>query len=94
MVLFVSDYSWERYRIIVFKYFVCNLSQKFGQVLQKAKEDNDKTNENEEPSRSSCFNCLGSHSLRDCPLPRDPVAITRNRRQFSARFGQAPNKTR
>ncbi|PNF14230.1 hypothetical protein B7P43_G12205, partial [Cryptotermes secundus] len=68
-------------------------SQKFGEVLQKAKEDSGKTNENGEPSRSSCFNCLGTHSLRDCPLPRDPLAISRNRRQFSARFGQTPNKT-
>lgn len=80
--------------LFVFKYFVCTLPQKFDEVLQKAKEDSGKTIENEEPSRISCFNCLGSHNLRDCPLPRDPLAISRNRRQFSARFGQAPNKTR
>jgi zinc finger CCHC domain-containing protein 8 len=78
----------------MFRYFVCNFSQKFGEVLQNAKEDGDKTNENEEPNRSACFNCLGSHSLRDCPLPRDMLAITKNRRQFSSRYGQMSNKIR
>ncbi|XP_069671719.1 zinc finger CCHC domain-containing protein 8 homolog isoform X1 [Periplaneta americana] len=59
-------------------------NQKFSEVLQKPKEGSSEANKNEGPSRTSCFNCMGSHSLRDCPLPRDQSAIMRNRRQFSS----------
>ncbi|XP_021918668.1 zinc finger CCHC domain-containing protein 8 homolog isoform X2 [Zootermopsis nevadensis] len=68
-------------------------NHKFNEILQQTKDDIGKTSKNEGSSRSSCFNCLGNHSLRDCPLPHDPSAITKNRRQFSARFTRTQSKT-
>jgi hypothetical protein len=90
----VFNLNTRRNEFLMLKYFVHIILQKFSEILQQAKDDSGKTNKNEGPSRSSCFNCLGNHSLRDCPQPQDPSAITKNRRQFSARFNRAQNKTR
>ncbi|PSN33534.1 Zinc finger CCHC domain-containing protein 8 [Blattella germanica] len=54
-------------------------------TYSQEKEKNKKENEMNKPT--SCFNCLGSHSLRDCPLPRDGNVIAQNRRQFINRYG-------
>jgi hypothetical protein len=35
-------------------------------------------------TRSSCFNCLGSHNLADCPEPRDQRRINQNRKEFQS----------
>ncbi|XP_063238930.1 zinc finger CCHC domain-containing protein 8 homolog isoform X2 [Bacillus rossius redtenbacheri] len=40
------------------------------------------------PRRMTCFNCHGSHSLRDCPKPRNQLNINRNRRDFVAATGK------
>jgi zinc finger CCHC domain-containing protein 8 len=67
-------------------------SQKFGEILQKA-EDSAETNQNDGTSSPACFNCQGSHNLRDCPLPIDQSVVSKNRREFCAKFGFARNKT-
>lgn len=38
----------------------------------------------EKSSRSSCFNCCGSHNMAECPEPRDPRRIAQNRKAFQA----------
>lgn len=44
--------------------------------------------EHEQKSQlSTCFNCLGDHSLKDCPKPRDPSAINKNRKEFMNKHG-------
>ncbi|KAJ8674881.1 hypothetical protein QAD02_010667 [Eretmocerus hayati] len=35
----------------------------------------------------TCFNCLGNHNLRDCDQPRNPAAISKNRKEFVAKRG-------
>ncbi|XP_076383319.1 zinc finger CCHC domain-containing protein 8 homolog isoform X2 [Megalopta genalis] len=34
-----------------------------------------------------CFNCLDNHNLRDCPKPRNQVAINKNKRNFNIKGG-------
>nr|CAD7411390.1 unnamed protein product [Timema poppensis] len=41
---------------------------------------------------SMCFNCGGSHSLRDCKEPRNHTAISKNRQQFMNK--QTPYQSR
>lgn len=35
-------------------------------------------------SLSSCFNCMGKHTLRDCPQPKDFRTINKNRLKFQS----------
>ncbi|XP_076654586.1 zinc finger CCHC domain-containing protein 8 homolog isoform X1 [Halictus rubicundus] len=35
----------------------------------------------------TCFNCLDNHNVRDCPKPRDQVAINKNKRNFGTKSG-------
>ena len=49
----------------------------------------------EAPKKSGgnkCFNCLGDHMIADCPLPRNPREINKNKKEFqnsSANFNSA-----
>ncbi|XP_063973638.1 zinc finger CCHC domain-containing protein 8 homolog [Diachasmimorpha longicaudata] len=60
--------------------------KKFEKVLKEldvksaAEEEKDKAM----PIRN-CFNCLGNHSLRDCPEPRNFAEICKNRSGFNSR---------
>ena len=33
-------------------------------------------------SKSTCWNCEGDHMITDCPKPRDPKTIAKNRKEF------------
>jgi len=48
----------------------------------------------EEPKKTgnSCFNCLGDHMIVDCPLPRNPKQISKNKKEFQSK--QMPNVPR
>ncbi|XP_014211070.1 zinc finger CCHC domain-containing protein 8 homolog [Copidosoma floridanum] len=56
--------------------------KKFSKTLEKgtAKATEEK-NENSAP-KMTCFNCLGNHSMRDCPKPRNYNEITKNRKDY------------
>lgn len=49
-------------------------------VLLSDKPEDSKSKKNS--GGASCFNCLGSHNLRDCPKPKDYNIINRNRMTF------------
>ncbi|XP_067010968.1 zinc finger CCHC domain-containing protein 8 homolog [Anabrus simplex] len=61
-------------------------SQKYSNVLQENKETPDKEKK-ERTSFQTCFNCLGDHSVRDCPKKRDGMMIAKNRRAFMSKHG-------
>ncbi|GLG98420.1 hypothetical protein R5R35_013835 [Gryllus longicercus] len=50
-------------------------------VVEQQKESEQKS------ALSTCFNCMGDHSLKDCPKPRDPTVINKNRREFMNKHG-------
>ncbi|XP_049804290.1 zinc finger CCHC domain-containing protein 8 homolog isoform X2 [Schistocerca nitens] len=68
-------------------------NQKFNEVLQKQEEKSDEKN-TPNASVQTCFNCLGNHCLRDCPEPRRPATIARNRRDFMNKHGNTPKVSR
>jgi len=63
-------------------------------ILTHAQEEDTETVE-EAPKKSGgnkCFNCLGDHMIADCPLPRNPREINKNKKEFqnsSANFNSA-----
>ncbi|KAJ9595978.1 hypothetical protein L9F63_012799, partial [Diploptera punctata] len=56
------------------------------EVLKEVKKEDVKKKE-DTINASTCFNCSGNHSLRDCPHPKNFNAIANNRRQFINRHG-------
>lgn len=65
--------------------------QKFDQVLELAGEAK-KPSEEELKSacrpKMNCWNCMGNHSIRDCPEPRNYNEIQKNRNEFTSRAPQ------
>ncbi|XP_046391443.1 zinc finger CCHC domain-containing protein 8 homolog [Ischnura elegans] len=63
-------------------------NQNYTNVL-KAKDEEEGTLSNSKgsagPGLSVCFNCSGNHVLSDCPMPKDHVAIGKNRRLYMAK---------
>ncbi len=45
----------------------------------------EKVEETKPASNNKCFNCLGDHMITDCPEPKDPKAIAKNRREFMSK---------
>jgi len=39
---------------------------------------------------NKCFNCLGDHMIADCPQPRNPREIQKNKREFQNKSMNAP----
>lgn len=55
-------------------------------VLNDEKKENTDDDCAKRPKMSSvCFNCSGSHSLKDCPEPRNHQRINKARKQFMAK---------
>lgn len=61
--------------------------QKFERVLKKSPERTDIEITDKAGPRLNCFNCMGDHNLRDCPVPRNQFEINKNRKEFNARMG-------
>ena len=40
----------------------------------------------------NCWNCLGNHGIRDCPVSRNPMEIAKNRKEFQTRSGPKNNR--
>ncbi|XP_043282025.1 zinc finger CCHC domain-containing protein 8 homolog [Venturia canescens] len=65
--------------------------KKFDQIMKLTSEA-DKAGEEESKSacrpKMNCFNCMGNHSIRDCPVPRNYNEIQKNRNEFTSRTVQ------
>ncbi|XP_015123905.1 zinc finger CCHC domain-containing protein 8 homolog [Diachasma alloeum] len=62
--------------------------RKFEKVLKDVEDVPDIVEEKEKAApKLNCFNCLGNHNLRDCPVPRNSVEINKNRKDFNNRTG-------
>ncbi|KAG7208869.1 hypothetical protein KM043_015053 [Ampulex compressa] len=63
--------------------------KKYENAFEKSNTESDKGEQNPYVSKSSCFNCLGDHNLRDCPEPRNQNHINKNRKNFNRERGES-----
>uniref|UniRef100_A0A0C9PS02 CG4622_0 protein n=1 Tax=Fopius arisanus TaxID=64838 RepID=A0A0C9PS02_9HYME len=61
--------------------------KKFERVLNDVSDPPAADEKGKTTSKLNCFNCLGSHNLRDCPEPRNVLEINKNRKEFNSRNG-------
>lgn len=86
-----NDLDIPTYKVSFFNFFysiIKRLFISFKQLLcfflQQYENTEDETKRNA-PPRMSCFNCLGSHNLNNCPEPKDYVKINKNRKEFASK---------
>ena len=64
-------------------YLYCLTFQEFDSVLNlKNAESSDIPQAAVKLQENRCFNCLGDHSVANCPKPRDQQEIFKNRKIF------------